>query len=312
MIRPQKMAGDPLQNQDLSFLAVLYASMLCALFGANAVAIKIAVPGVGAFTTAGIRFSIASVAISLWALATGQSFHFNRKQAYHLLACAVIFTVQLSFFYLGISKTNASRGTLIVNLVPFLVLFLAHFFIPGDRITLRKTLGILMGFSGVAFVFLEKRGVTADLRIGDLLVLMTALLWACQIIYTKRIIGSFHPFQIILYPMVFSIPFFFFAGFLWDGTMIAHMDYRVVLSLLYQGLVTGSFGLVVWNYMLLRYGATALHSFLFIMPFSGVLLGGFVLGEPITANILVALLLVASGILAVNLRPQAPAPVSPV
>ena len=142
------------QNKNLPFWAAAFTLLLCFLFGANAVAIKISLSGLGVFTTAGIRFSLASLAIFIWARATEQPFAVSRKQSPRLLVICLLFTVQLSLFYLGISKTNASRGTLLVNLQPFFILFLAHFFIPGDRITRRKLIGILLGFSGVAFLFL--------------------------------------------------------------------------------------------------------------------------------------------------------------
>ena len=58
-------------------------------------------------------------------------------------------------------------------------------------------------------------------------------------------------------------------------------------------------------------GAVALHSFIFVMPVSGVLLGGLVLGEPITHNILLALFFIVSGILVVNSKTKKYAPLFP-
>jgi len=300
------------QNQELPFLAAIFTVFLCALFGANAVAIKISLSGLGVFTTAGLRFSMASVAVFIWARITGRSFHIKKGQIHQLLIISMMFTVQLSLFYLGISKTNASRATLMLNLQPFFTLFLAHFFISGDRITKRKTLGIMLGFTGVIFVFMEKKGVTANFRIGDLIILFAAFLWACNAVYTKRIIHAFKPFHMVLYPMIFSVPFFFFEGFVWDSTMIAHVDAKVFCALLYQGLVAASFCFVAWITLLQKYGAVALHSFIFIMPVSGVLLGGLVLGEPITVNIIIALLLIVSGILLVNFKQKKPIPLFPL
>jgi drug/metabolite transporter (DMT)-like permease len=298
------------QNQEFSLLAILFAVVLCTLFGANAVAIKISLSGLGVLTTAALRFSIASIVISLWAKATGQSFYVRNEQRYQLLILSIIFTVQLSLFYLGLSRTNASRGTLVVNLMPFFILFLAHYFIPGDRISTRKALGMLMGFLGIALVFLDKKSLNTDLHIGDLIILTASFIWACNTVYVKRIIDSFNPFHLALYPMIFSIPFFFIGGLLWDGTMIGTVNTKVLASLLYQGLVTASFGFVAWNYMLRKYGATSLHSFVFIMPITGVFLGGFVLGEPITTNILFALIFVTAGIMAVHFKTQKPTPLS--
>ncbi len=290
------------QNQDLSFSAVIFTACICALFGANAVAIKISLTGLGVFTTAGLRFGIASVVVALWARITGRSFNIRKGQVSQLLIISMIFTVQLSLFYLGISKTNASRAVLLVNLQPFFTLFLAHYFIPDDRITKRKILGILMGFTGVAFVFLEKKGVSADFQIGDLMILTAAFIWSCNAVYTKRIIHAYKPFHLALYPMIFSAPIFFLEGFLWDGAMIAHLDAKIVGSLLYQSLVTASFGFIAWITLLKKYGAVALHSFIFIMPISGFLLGGLILGEPITVNILIALLLIVTCILVIHFK----------
>jgi drug/metabolite transporter (DMT)-like permease len=306
------MANQNINNQDFSFLAGILSALLCILFGSNAVAIKLAFSGMGVFTTAAIRFSIASFAIYIWARATGRSLAFKKGQFYPLLILAALFAAQLSLFYLGLSKSNASRGTLIANLLPFWVLFLAHFFIPGDRITRWKFFGILLGFSGVAFMLAEKKGVTADFRAGDLIILSATIIWACSVIYLKRIISAFSAVHITLYSMVFAIPIFFMEALLWDRPMISKLNLPVIGAVLYQSLVTAAFGFVVWNTLLQKYGAVALHSFIFIMPIAGVALGGLVLGEPITLKILIALALIVAGILVVHLKPRKEAPVYPI
>jgi drug/metabolite transporter (DMT)-like permease len=306
------MANPDINNQDFSFLAGILSAFLCILFGSNAVAIKLAFLGIGVFTTATIRFSIASLAIYIWARATGQSLAFKKGQFHQLMVLAALFVVQLSLFYLGLSKSNASRGTLIANLLPFWVLFLAHFFIPGDRITRWKLFGILLGFSGVAFMFAEKKGVTADFRAGDLIILSATVIWACSVIYLKRIISAFSAVHITLYSMVFAVPIFFVEALLWDRPMIFKLNLQVIGAVLYQSLVTAAFGFVAWNTLLQKYGAVALHSFIFIMPIAGVALGGLVLGEPITLKIVIALALIVAGILVVHLKPRKEAPVYPI
>ena len=125
-------------NEELTFGAGLFTVFLCILFGSNAVAIKITFFGLGVFTTAAIRFGVAAVAIFLWAKITGRKTALKKGQLHQVLIFSALFTVQLSLFYLGLSKSNASRGTLLANLLPFFILFLAHFFIAGDRITKQK------------------------------------------------------------------------------------------------------------------------------------------------------------------------------
>jgi drug/metabolite transporter (DMT)-like permease len=299
-------------NQELSLAAGLFTAFLCIIFGSNAVAVKIAFAGMGVFTTAAIRFGIAAVAIFLWAWFTGQTIALKKGQIPQVLIFSLLFTVQLSLFYLGLSKSNASRGTLLANLLPFFILFLAHFFIPGDRITKRKFFGILLGFSGIVFMLLEEKGVSSGFRTGDLLILLAVIIWSSSAIYLKIIIDAYNPFQLVLYSTMFSVPFFLIEALLWDPTMISHLDVPVIGALLYQSLIAASFGFVAWNTLLKKYGAVSLHAFIFIMPIAGVILGGLVLGEPITIKILLALVFIVSGIFVVHWKPRKQAPVYPV
>ncbi len=299
-------------NPELSLSAVVFIIFLCIIFGSNAVAVKIAFSGIGVFTSAAIRFAIASVAIFLWARLTGQTIFLRQGQIHQVLIFSLLFTIQLSLFYLGLSKSNASRGTLLANLVPFFILFLAHFFIPGERITSRKFFGILLGFGGVILMFIDEEAIQAGFRTGDLIILCAVSIWSCATVYLKRIIGTFSPYQLVMYSTMFSVPLFLLAAILWDKAMIFQLNPPVIGAILYQSLITASFGFVAWNTMLKKYGAVSLHSFMFIMPISGVALGGLVLDEPISMKILLALAFIVFGILVVHWHPKKEAPVYPI
>jgi drug/metabolite transporter (DMT)-like permease len=93
---------------------------------------------------------------------------------------------------------------------------------------------------------------------------------------------------------------FLLSGYFWDGEMVRFIDASIIKAMLYQTFVTASFGFVAWNTMIRRFGATALHSFVFIMPISGVFLGVTLLGEPITANLISSIVLVVAGLVVVN------------
>lgn len=302
------MHEDLPQNHDLSALAMLFSSMLCVCFGGNAVAIKIVLSGLGAYTAAGLRFAMAGTAIFLWAWLTRRRLMVERGQWHKLFIISAIFVLQMSLLYHGFDRTTASRGVLLSNVQPFFVLFLAHYAIPGDQMTRRKCAGLLMGFAGVAALFVEQGNLASDARVGDLLVLSAAFVWACGAVYIKKILNGFQPHQIVLYQMLFSFPFFFLGAFFWDTAMIEKMDSQVIGGLLYQGLVTAALGFVLWIRLLKRYGAVALHSFIFIMPVSGVLLGSLVLKETVTWHVVLSLILIAFGILIVHVRPRKPAP----
>ncbi len=287
-------------NNPLPFRTAFLAIFLCMLFGANPVAVKISLTGIGIFTTAAIRFSIASTVLILWARYTGRPLAVTRFQALKLSGVALLFFVQISVFYYGQNKTTASHGVLIGNILPFVVMILAHFLLPDDRITPRKILGLTLGFSGILLLFLDSVNLTAEALTGDLMLLFAVIVWGCNAIYIKRIISGFHPVQITLYPMILAVPLYYLAGYIFDDQMIRELSIPVVQAMFYQSIVTASFGFVMWNTLIQKYGATALHSFIFLMPISGVMLGVIILGEPLTPNLVGAICLVATGLLVIN------------
>lgn len=275
---------------------------ICILFGANPVAIKLSLTGLGAFTAAGIRFAIAGVVILAWAWITKTPLKLTSKQVKQTLTLAAIFVTQLSFFYHGLGKTTASHGVLIANILPFFVLVLAHFFIPGDSITLKKGLGVTLGFVGVFLLFFDAPDIAYDLKIGDGMVLVAVVFWSISAVRVKQIIAGYNSLQITLFPMMFAVPFFFIAGFFWDVQMIEKVNTTIINAILYQSFVTASFGFLAWNRLLQKFGVTTLHSFVFIMPLTGVLVGVLFLNEPITPYLLASIAFIVTGVVIVNLK----------
>ncbi len=280
--------------------AAIYTAFICMLFGANTVAIKISLLGLGIFTTASLRFAIASVAICCWARATGKPLALGSGQLVKLIPVGVLFFFQLTFFYLGQSKTTASHGTLITNALPFVIMVLAHFFIPDETITWKKITGMILGFSGVLLLFSDQVSLDNDALHGDLIILMAVMFWGCNAVYIKKIIHDFHPVQITIYPMIMASPVLFICALFLDSEMVKFVNTSVLGAMFYQTFVTASFGFVTWNTMIRRYGATVLHSFIFIMPVSGVFFGVMLLKEPLTPNLILAIILVTTGLIVIN------------
>lgn len=290
-----------LPDQKLSLLASSLAAFLCVLWGANTVAIKFSLSGLGPFTSAAIRFGASALFLWAWARVSGESLGPRPGQLLPLLINSLLFTLQLSLVYVGFTLTSASRGALITNLQPFFLLFLAHFFLAGDRITFLKLIGLVLGFAGAACIFMDRSAMSADLKTGDLMLLAATFIWACSAAYTKHLIRSISSIQIVFYQLLFSIPLFALGAPLWDAPMVSRIDGGIVAAIVFQVVLTTSFAFVVWNRLLQTYGAVALHSFVFLIPVSGVLLAGALLGEPITDMILLALVLITAGILTVQI-----------
>ena len=301
-----RTAAVPAVSDGMDIGAALFTIFLCVLFGANAVAIKISLAGLGVFTTAALRFGTASLVIFTWARLTGRPVRLTSHQFRLMLVLGVVFYCQLSFFYLGLARTTASHGTLIANILPFVVLVLAHFFIKEEHITAHKVIGLVLGFCGVLLLFGDAGKMAQEVVLGDLFVLVAVIIWGGNAIYTKRIISTFHPIQITLYPLAIAAPLFFLTALFVDQEMVKYIDASILASMAYQTFVTASFGMIGWMMMIKRYGATTLHSFIFIMPISGVFFGIVMLGEPLTRNLIGSIIMVTLGLIVVNRSSRGP------
>lgn len=298
-----QLSPTPAISKELSLGVSLFTIFLCTLFGANAVAMKISLSGLGVFTNIFLRFAIASVVILLWAyLRKWPILVKSSKQFGQLSLISLIFFFQMSGMYLGQNQTTASHGTLIANLLPFVVMMLAHLFLKDDQIQLKKVAGLLLGFSGVLLLLSDTAHAAGSTLQGDLTIFGAVLLWGCNVVFIKRIIADFHPVQITVFPMLLNVPLFLMAALIFDDEMITFFSPTVFKALLYQALVTASFGFIMWNTLIKRYGATALHSFIFIVPISGVTFGILLLGEPLTPRLIGAIVLVSAALIVVNYR----------
>ncbi len=296
IFNPQK------ENRQLSLNTSLFIVFLTILFGANAVAVKVSFTGVGIYTAAGLRFSIAAVVISLWAVYTGISFRITLKQAFSLFLLSILFTVQIALFYDGLNKTTASHATLIVNLLPFVVLILAHYFLPGEPFSLKKMVGIILGFSGVLLLVFDEAGVGTDIRSGDFIVFSAVLIWGVYAVYIKKVIETTHPVLVTVYPMFLMAPCLLLAGYFFDDEMVKFIDLPVGIALFYQTFIVAAFGHIVWNTLVGEYGTSIVHSFIFLMPISGVFFGIVLLGEPVTLSLIGSIVLIVMGIIVINHR----------
>ena len=295
------MSDTPSPDQKLSVFAAALAAVLCVLWGANTVAIKFSLSGLGPFTSAAVRFGISALFLWVWARISGRPLRPAPGQLRPMMINSLLFSLQLSLVYVGFTATNASRGALLTNLQPFFLLFLAHFFLAGDRITLLKLIGLILGFSGAACVFLDRPSMSGNFMAGDLLLLASTFIWACSAAFTKHLVRSISSVQIVFYQLLFSLPLFGLGAWVWDAPMVSRIDDGIVAAIAFQVVLTTSFAFVAWTRLMQTYGAVALHSFVFLIPVSGVFLAGIVLGEPITEMILLALVLITAGILTVQL-----------
>ncbi len=84
--------------------------------------------------------------------------------------------------------------------------------------------------------------------------------------------------------------------------MIKTLNATVINAILYQSVIAASYGFIAWNSLLQRFGATALHSFVFLMPLAGVFFGVVLLGEPLSIYLALSVMMIISGLIIVNIK----------
>jgi drug/metabolite transporter (DMT)-like permease len=184
------------------------------------------------------------------------------------------------------------------------VAIMAHFLLQDDRLTIRKIAGIALAFVGVAILFSGgPSGGRAGL-IGDLMIICSSFLWAAQTIYIKRWTDHWDSIPLVLHPMVLSMGIFGVCYFFLEAGSPQVFDAGVIGSLLYQSVIAAGFGYIGWTELLLKYKASSLSVFVFIMPVATVLLGVLLMGDVFSTRVAVSLALVAVGILVVNIAPR--------
>ena len=175
---------------------------------------------------------------------------------------------------------------------------------PAEPITGRTLAGLLLAFGGVvATLWDSMQFPTQSQLLGDLLSLTAGFLWAATSLYLKRIVRtSMTPSQMLFYQLGFSAVQLSVMSLLLETRRVFHVTPLVVASLAYQGIVVAFASYLVWFWLIQVYPVSTISAFTFFTPIFGILLGGVLLQEPLTAKLLIGGGLVASGMLLVNWR----------
>jgi len=280
------------------------AIFLCLLFGSNALAIKLSLFGLSPYACVMIRFMVASIIILVYARFKEIPIALSPMEWGHATAMGIIFGLQMAVFYVGITYTTVSHAGVLMNTQPFFVAIMAHFFLRDDRLTLRKIFGIVLAFIGVSILFSGHGGIQSVSLLGDSLIMASSFLWAAQTIYIKRYTDHWHSIPLVLHPMVISIFIFLVFYLIFEIDAVQVFDTTVLFTLFYQSVIVAGYGYIGWTKLLLKYKASHLSVFVFIMPIAAVALGIVFLNDPFSMKLFVSLFFVAAGILVVNIVPK--------
>jgi drug/metabolite transporter (DMT)-like permease len=189
-----------------------------------------------------------------------------------------------------------------------------HFFTRNDRLTARKSAGLLLAFGGVALLLLgsEKTAASSQLRdtptlLGDAILLLSAFILALKVVYTKHALKVVEPGKLIFWHDLIGVVLFCIFSALLEQVAWGGFTTPAVLALIYQGVFVAGICFAVQARLLRRHSASQIAVFSFVTPIVGVTAGALLRGDELTPLLFVAAAFVAFGILLVNL-PEAAEP----
>lgn len=274
------------------------ALILAGLWGANPVAVKVGLADAPPLRLAFFRFVLGGLVVLAyaWWLRHPGLFDVRRGEWRVLISLGVIFSVQIGTMNVGIGLTTASHGAVILNSYAVHAVVLAHFMIPGDRLTLAKVGGVLIAYSGIVLLFARDFSFRSETLVGDLVVAGSAVLLAERVVYMARAVQRFDPLKLLVFQSAIGSACFLLASLALESEIPTRWTPALATSLFYQGAVVAGFNFIVNSYMFKVYLASALATCSLTTPLFGVLIAAAVTGDQLSPLLLLSSVMVAAGI----------------
>ena len=290
----------------LRWQLILILLVLALIWGVNLAVVKIGARDLPPLFMAGLRSLIASLCLFIWIKIKGMAIIPSRIVLIHGVVIGLLFGIEFGCLYVGLNYTLASRASILLYFAPFAAAIGAHLFLEGDRLNPWKVAGLVLAFAGITALF--ARGLdssTLENITGDFLSLAAGVLWAATTIYLKKYLAHRAvPLQTLFYQVFFSAPLLLVLSLILENPLDHSWTFSAGFSMIYQSIFVAFLSYLVWFELIHRYPVSLLHAFTFFTPVFGTFISGvLILGEAVTASLVLALSLVSMGMVLVNRQP---------
>jgi drug/metabolite transporter (DMT)-like permease len=272
----------------LTVLALIWAS---AFFN-----IKIATYSFGPITIAFLRVFFGALPVLLLCYFKKIKVEAFSKD-WHWFAMIGFINLVAPFFLIayGVKSVQSNLAAILMSSTVLSSTVLGHFYTKNERFDLTRTFGVLIGFSGIIYLFSDNLLITENNFISALLILLGATCYVVGGLLTLKISKKKNENvtgSILIWATIILIPLVSLIEQPWNST--PRLDSTI--SVIYLGLVSTG---VAW---LLRFKILTTNGLIFqsqvsyLIPIFGVILGYIFLDEIITLKVLVSLFAVIVGI----------------
>jgi drug/metabolite transporter (DMT)-like permease len=287
-------------------LAVSLLLACCLFWGFQQVLVKATIPELPPIFQAALRFAGATVLLWLWCWWRRIPLFGRDGSLFTGILAGALFALEFACLYAGLQFSAASRLTVFLYTSPFWVAVLLPLFVPSEKIRPLQWLGLALAFAAVVFALRDGWGSASavDQWRGDLLALAAGMFWGLTTVVIRGTqLTRVSPEKLLFYQVgISAIALPVLSGALGEQWVWNFSAFSTA-SLLAQTVVGAFASYLAWMWMLGRYPATKISAFVFLTPVFALLFGALWLHEPVTLNLILALVMVAAGIVLVNRKP---------
>jgi drug/metabolite transporter (DMT)-like permease len=295
----------PIRKDHLDSLAITLLLACCLFWGFQQVLAKATLAEVPPVFQSAFRAIGATLLLIVWCRWRGIALFVRDGTLWVGLLAGSLFSFEFACIYLALSHTGASRVTVFLYTSPFWVAALLPLFVKAERLSRMQWLGLSCAFAAVVFALWESLQKAGAGRLGDVLALLAGASWGLTTVTIRATaLGKVSAERLLFYQLAcsaVSLPIVSLAfGEHWPA--LTQLSAFAWLSLFLQTAVGAFASYLTWMWMLMRYPAAKMSAFVFLTPVFALLFAALWLGEPVTPNLVIAIVLVGLGIILVNKR----------
>ena len=272
----------------LCFLALIWSS---AFFN-----IKIATESFGPVTIAFLRVFLASIPLIILCNYKKIKIEVFSKDWYWFALIGFVNLV-IPFFFIsyGIKAVQSNLAAILMSSTPLTSTILGHYFTKYEKFNLIKTIGVLIGFSGIVYLFSDNILINENNFYSAIIILLGATGYVVGGVLTLKISNKKNEnvtTSICIWASIILLPLTLIFEQPWNSIPSTIS----VISVIYLGLVSTGLAWLLRFSILKKNGLIFQSQVSFLIPIFGIILGYIFLNELITPKIIVSVVLVLIGI----------------
>ena len=273
---------------------------LAGLWGTSFLFVKIAVREIAPATLVAARFVIAASVLSLAVRARGLRLPASRRVWSHYLLMGLIGNaLPFTLIAWGQIRVDVGVAGILLGAMPLMTLLLAHFFVPGERMTRRITGGLTVGFVGLVILFgpetlLELGGEASDLP-RQAAILSAASCYAISTILARRL--ATQDALVSAATVMWTTSAMMVPAALWmDRPWDPDPSLEALASTVWLGLFATALATILYFRVIQSAGPTFLSLMNYMIPVVALTAGVVVLDEEPVGTVLIGLVLILTGL----------------